>query len=251
MSDERVTLDEVRRFGLRIAQPADGYRFSLDALLLAVFVTAPEKGRIVDLGTGCGVIALVLCSRFAGVSVVGIENNEAMAACARENASRNGLTDRIDALFADVVTAKSLFPVSSFDGVVANPPFRTPISGRVSPKAGRDTARHESTAGIADFLSVAKYLVKPSGRIGFVYHPDRLAEFIHCAAGLNLALLRLRMVHGSLDAPARIFLAELAKGRRGATAVLPPLIVHGSDGDYTPEVFRILGMDAGRVGEIR
>ena len=73
--------------------------------------------------------------------------------------------------------------------------------------------------------------------------PDRLAEFIHCAAGLNLALLRLRMVHGTLDAPAKIFLAELAKGRKGTTHVLPPLIVFGPDGGYTPEVRRIIGAD--------
>jgi tRNA1Val (adenine37-N6)-methyltransferase len=240
---EGVTIDGLRRFGLQVAQPTDGYRFSLDALLLADFATEPDTGRIVDLGTGCGIIPLVLCRRLAGVSVVGIENNGMMAECARKNVARNGLTDRIETIFADIVALKSLFPVSSFDGVVANPPFRTPVSGRVSPKAGRDTARHESTAGIADFLSVAKYLVKPSGRIGFVYHPDRLAEFIHCAAGLKLALLRLRMVHGTADAPAKIFLAELAKGRKGATTVLPPLIVYDDDGSYTPEMCRILGTD--------
>jgi len=240
---EGVTLDGLGRYGLKIAQPVDGYRFSLDAVLAADFASSAESARFADLGTGCGVIPLILCRRFSGVSVVGMESNKAMAELARDNAARNGMTDRVRIVCEDVATAKSLFPVSSFDGVIANPPFRTPVSGRVSPKAGRDTARHESTAGIADFLAAAKYLVTPAGRIAFVYHPDRLAEFIHCAAELKLALLRLRMVHGTLDAPAKIFLAELAKGRKGTTTVLPPLIVYGADGAYTAEMRGILGTD--------
>ena len=249
MNCEGVTIDGLGRFGLQIAQPAHGYRFSLDALLLADFAEFVADPGIADLGTGCGVIPLILCRRFTGASVVGIESNGAMAELARGNISRNGLTDRIRIVSDDIVNLKPLFPVSSFDGVVANPPFRTPLSGRRSPRAGRDTARHESSAGLADFLAAAKYLVKPSGRIWFVYHPDRLAEFIHCAASLKLALLRLRMVHGSLAAPARIFLAELAKGRKGATTVLPPLTVYGTDGSYTPEMGTILGMGDERAGQ--
>ena len=243
MRDEGVTWDEVRRFGLRIAQPSGGYRFSLDALLLAEFAEAAESARFADLGTGCGVIPLILCRRFPCATAVGVESNGAMAELAGTTVAHNGMAERVRIIADDLVNLKSLFPVSSFDGVVANPPFRTPVSGRRSPKAGRDTARHESTAGIADFLAAAKYLVTPGGRIWFVYHPDRLAEFIHCAAGLKLCLLRLRMVHGRIDAPARIFLAELAKGRRGAAEVLPPLVVFGPDGGYTPEMRGILGMD--------
>jgi tRNA1Val (adenine37-N6)-methyltransferase len=166
-----------------------------------------------------------------------------MSGLARKNVLCNGLADRVEIVSHDILDAKKLFPVSSFDVVTANPPFRTPESGRISPKAGRDTARHESTAGIAGFLSTAKYLVKPAGRIWFIYHPDRLAEFIHQAATLNLSLLRLRMVHGAITSPARIFLAELAKSRKGATAVLPPLVIHDEDGSYTPEARLILGED--------
>ena len=242
MRDEGVTIDELGRYGLRIAQPVDGYRFSLDPLLLSEFVEAGASARFADLGTGSGVIPLILCRRFPDASVVGVENNTAMAELASGNVVRNGLTDRIEIVTSDIMDLKGCFPVSSFDGVVANPPFRTPRSGKLSPKAGRDTARHESSAGLADFMAAAKYLVRPAGRIWFVYHPDRLAEFIHCAAGLKLCLLRLRMVHGTFAAPARIFLAELAKGRKGATEVLPPLIVYGEDGEYTPEMRGILGM---------
>jgi tRNA1Val (adenine37-N6)-methyltransferase len=218
----------------------NGYRFSLDALLLADFVTCSDSARIMDLGTGSGIIPLILCRRFAAATAVGIDNNEPMAELARKNALRNGLSYRVEIISRDILDVKKLFPVSSFDGVTVNPPFRTPESGRISPRAGRDTARHESTAGIAVFLSTAKYLVNPAGRIWFIYHPDRLAEFIHQAAALKLSLLRLRMVHGAITSPARIFLAELAKASKGATVVLPPLVIRGENGSYTPEARLIL-----------
>lgn len=234
------TNDGVRRYGLHIAQPADGYRFSLDALLLADFVRTGDDARIIDLGTGCGIIPMILCRRFSGASVAGIDSNRDMAELAKENVLHNGFAGRIDILFEDIITVRSLFPVSSFDGVVANPPFRTSNSGRLSPKAGRDTARHESTASMAEFLAAAKYLVKPSGRIWFIYHPDRLIEFIRCAGEQKLAISRLRMVHGNVNAPAKIFLVELAKGRKGTTAILPPLIVYDDKGDYTQETSQIL-----------
>ena len=238
---EHASLDTLRRYDLTIAQPRSGYRFSLDALLLADFVHCPAEARIMDLGTGSGVIPLILCRRFPDATAVGIDINEEMVCLADGNAQRNGCAERTSFLADDVTEITRRFPVSCFDTVTANPPFRTAYSGRVSPRAGRDTARHESTAGIPEFLAAAKYLVKPSGRMFFVHHPERLAAFIHQAALLKLSLLRLRMVHGAPDAPAKIFLAELAKGSRAAATVLPPLIVNDANGKYTSETALILG----------
>jgi tRNA1Val (adenine37-N6)-methyltransferase len=153
----------------------------------------------------------------------------------------NGLDDRIEIVADDILNIRPRFPVSSFDAVVSNPPFRSPHSGKTSPHAGRDAARHETTAGLADFLAAAKYLVKPSGRIFFIYPPSRLAEFISCAGELKLSLLRLRMVHGTGQVVAKMFLVELAKGRRGDLEVSAPLFVHDSHGEYSGEMQRILG----------
>lgn len=241
---DQVSLDSVRRYGLSVSQPLNGYRFSLDALLLADFVACSDSARLADLGSGSGIIPLILCRRFACLSAVGLDSNQAMVELATENARRNGLEDRIRFLSLDILDARKHFPVSSFDGITANPPFRTPQSGRISPREGRDRARHESTAGLADFLDTAKYLVKPTGRIWFIHHPDRLAEFIHQATAHKLSLLSLRMVHGTVTSPARIFLAELAKARKGTTRVLPPLIINDEAGSYTAEARRILGEDA-------
>lgn len=235
------TVDELRGYRLRVAQPSQGYRFSLDPLLLSDFCQLRPGARLLDLGTGCGIIPLVLARRVANLELVGIEHQEAMAELARRNVAMNGLSERITVLHADVTALAGLFPVSSFDRVVANPPFRKPGTGRVSPRGGRDLARHESTAGLAEFLAAAKYLVKPGGRICFVHLPERLGEFLALAATLKLAPLRLRMVHGTPAADAGMFLIELAKGRRGELRVLPPLVVRSADGaSYTEGVLTVL-----------
>jgi len=235
------TTDELRSYGLRVIQPRHGYRFSLDPLLLCAFAEPADGGRVADLGTGCGIIPLLLARMGEQSQVVGVEQQKAMAELATRNVCLNGLTDRITILHRDVTELRGCFHSSSFDAVVANPPYRPRGTGKVSPKEGRDNARHESTAGLADFLAVAKYLVKPTGRIRFIYHPSRLGELFAEAALLKLAPLRLRMVHGNGGAAARMFLVELAKGRRGELEVLPPFFVYGEGGGYSDEMRRILG----------
>lgn len=239
--DGLTSLDTLRKHGMNILQPVQGYRFSLDALLLAEFARIGQDASVIDLGTGCGVIPLVLAAQHQTARFVGVESNPDMAALAVENVCSNSMNARIEIVSDDVLTIRSCFPVSSFDLVVSNPPFRSPGTGKVSPHKGRDAARHETTAGLVDFLMSAKYLVKPGGRICFIYHPSRLAEFICRAAELKLALLRLRMVHGTVGAEAKMFLAEMAKGSRGDLKVEAPLIVYDHSGAYTDEVAELLG----------
>jgi tRNA1Val (adenine37-N6)-methyltransferase len=236
---EDETLDELSGYGLRLVQPRHGYRFSVDPLLLADFARVRRDERAVDLGTGCGVVALLLARLEESCTVTGVEFQPAMAGIARRNVQLNDLSGRIDILSEDVISLKTRFPVDSFDLVVANPPYRRPGTGKVSPRAGRDDSRHETSATLADFLAAAKFLVKPSGRICFIYHTCRLAELMAQAAQQKLGVLRLRMVHGNSEAQARMFLVELVKGRVGELIVEPPLMVRGEDGGYSEEKLRI------------
>ena len=232
---ENETLDELSGYGLRLVQPRHGYRFSLDPLLLADFAGVRRGERAVDLGTGCGVVALLLARLERSCTVTGVEFQPAMAQIATRNVVLNDLSARIDIVSADVVSLKVRFPVDSFDLVVSNPPYRRPGTGKVSPRQGRDDARHETSATLADFLAAAKFLVKPSGRICFIYHTCRLAELMAQAALQKLGVLRLRLVHGNSTADARMFLVELVKGRVGELRVEPPLIVRDHDGGYSGE----------------
>ena len=218
------TVDALRDYDLRIIQPRLGYRFSADPLLLCEFA-GKSDGRIIDLGTGCGVMPLIMARKSVESRVVGVEFHEESARLAARNVDINGLTEQVTLIHADILDVKDRFPVSSFDVVLANPPFRRVGTGKISPHAGRDTARHESTAGLADFLAVAKYLVKPAGRICLIYHVSRLPELTVEASKLKLTLLRLQFVHGTAEDNARIFLLELAKGRSREMEVLPPLLM--------------------------
>lgn len=223
---DTVTLDELKQYELQLFQPRHGYRFSLDPLLLGSFCGfVPADGTVIDLGAGCGIISLMLARINSTVSVVAVENNPEMAALVERNILHNDLAGRVSLHSGDVINFRKYFPVSSFDLVVSNPPFRTAGSGRISPREGRDASRHETTATLADFLSVAKYLVKPSGKICFIQLPSRLPEFMVLAAELKLSVLRLRMVHSTHDSPATMFMAELAKGRRCTPVVEAPLFV--------------------------
>jgi len=233
------TLDDLRLFNLQLFQPRHGYRYSLDPLLLARFCQKVKPvGSIIDLGAGCGIISLVLARIHPDSSAVAVENNREMAQIIERNIQHNGLAGRVSVQCEDVINLRTNLPDSTFDLVVSNPPFRTAGTGKISPKAGRDTARHETTAGLSDFLAAAKYLVKPSGRVCFIHLPSRLPEFISLAAGMKLSLLRLRMIHSNAESPATMFMAELAKGRRTEPVVEPPLFVRGMEGEYTDEVWR-------------
>jgi tRNA1Val (adenine37-N6)-methyltransferase len=235
------TIDELKKFDLRIVQPRHGYRFSLDPLLLCDFAHLRAEETAMDLGAGCGIIPLILARSAPGSRLVGVESQAEMAELAGRNAALNGLADRVEIRHADILEIKKLCPPSSFDLVVANPPYRKPGTGRISPKKGRDLARHESTASLADFLAAAKNLVTLTGRICFIYHPSRLAEFLTEASAMKLSPARLRMVHGNPSAEARMFLIELVKGRKCELAILPPLFVYEENGEYTQEMEMILG----------
>ena len=236
---DELTQEDLKLFDLQLFQPRQGYRYSLDPLLLARFCSEVHTGgTIADLGAGCGIIALVLARANPSASVTAVENNPEMAALVEKNIQHNGLTGRVSACAEDVINLRRSFPASTFDLVVSNPPFRPMGSGRISPRAGRDAARHETTAGLADFIAAAKYLVKPSGRICFIQLPSRLPEFLSLAVQMKLSVLRLRMIHSNAGSPATMFMAELAKGRRSVPVVEAPLFVRDRDGEYTDEVLR-------------
>ncbi len=234
-----LTQDDLRLFDLQLFQPRHGYRYSLDPLLLARFCGEVKPGgSIADLGAGCGIISLVLARINATASVLAVENNPDMAALVERNIRHNDLVGKVSVIAEDVMALRKKCPVSTFDLVVSNPPFRTAGSGRVSPRSGRDAARHETTAGLGEFMAAAKYLVKPSGRICFIQLPSRLAEFMALAADMKLSVLRLRMIHSDAASAATMFMAELAKGRRSAPVVEPPLFVRDMSGEYTEELLR-------------
>lgn len=221
---------------LSIAQGTAGYRFSLDAFLLADFVSADAPQPLLDLGTGCGVIALLLARRFPKAFIVGLELQSALIADAHQNVVDNHLTRQVALLQADARQTCNLFPPGAFGTVVCNPPYRVVGHGRINPNLSKAIARHELTLTLAQWVEACRHLLATGGLLALIYHPSRLAELCAQLQTAHLQPRRLRLVHSTLQTPATMVLLEAVKGGANALTVLPPLVVYEAQGTYTPEM---------------
>ena len=226
---------------LDIRQPAAGYRHSVDPLLLCAFATIGAADRVADLGTGCGVIPLLLAGRGKGREFVGIEVQEGLAAQAAANVSGNGLAGRVTIVPADLRELPAGIAPASFDVVLANPPYRAPGRGRLSPGAERAAARHELAGGLDDFLAAAARLLGHGGRCALVLIPERLVELLAALRAQRLEPKRLRLVHSRPGRPACLVLVEGRKGGRPGLEVEAPLVIYGEGAgrDYSEEMLRV------------
>lgn len=226
---------------LDIRQPAAGYRHSVDPLLLCAFATIGAADRVADLGTGCGVIPLLLARCGKGREFVGIEVQEGLAAQAAANVRRNGLDGRVAILHADLRELPAAIAPASFDVVLANPPYRSPQSGRLALGEERAASRHELAGGLDDFLAAAARLLAHGGRCAVILLPERLVELLAAMRARRLEPKRLRLVHSRPGRPACLVLVEGRKGGRPGLAVEAPLLVYGEgEGrDYSEEMLGI------------
>jgi tRNA1(Val) A37 N6-methylase TrmN6 len=230
------TLDVLYKGKLRLFQDRNGYRFSLDALLLAHFMTCRHGEKIADLGTGNGVIALTLAYLDSSLSITGVEIQPSMVDRATRNVRMNGFQKRITIARADVRKIQETLRPESFAAVVCNPPYRRTTSGRISPNVERKIARHEIAAGLADFLRAGAYLLPIKGRIAMVYPALRVVDLLQSMRNINLEPKRLRMVHSFADTKACLVLVEAVKGGRSGNETLSPLVVYREGKQYGTEV---------------
>ncbi|HLB24884.1 MAG TPA: tRNA1(Val) (adenine(37)-N6)-methyltransferase [Nitrospirota bacterium] len=238
------TLDsiKIRDLEVQVYQSKAGYRFSLDALLLADFPDLTSCKSILELGAGSGVVSLILAKRYPKAKVTGVEIQEGLYKRAVRNAEVNGLSDRVGFLHADLRDLPGMLPQGGFDLVVMNPPFRKPGTGRISPADERATARHELTAGMREVIKVSFTMLKNRGRLCLIYHPERLPELFRRMHENTFEPKRLRTVHSHSGDNARMALVEAVKGGAAGLKVLPPLFVYAKEREYTEEMRLFYGM---------
>lgn len=229
-------IDDLGVRGWRIIQREDEFRFSLDAVLLANFATVRGDSRAVDMGTGTGAVGLFLLSR--GVATVsGLELNPCLAGMAARTATLNSLSDRMQIICGDVKQIKSNYFAGAVDLVTANPPYRLPSSGQISPKTGVAMARHETAAGLREFVQAAAFLLRNRGRLAMIHLPERLTDICIEMRNAGLEPKRLRFVHPFSDRAPRMVLIESVKsGAHAGLSVMPPLVVYQARNIYHPEV---------------
>ncbi|HLN87465.1 MAG TPA: tRNA1(Val) (adenine(37)-N6)-methyltransferase [Candidatus Limnocylindrales bacterium] len=238
------SLDALFDGQLKLFQSRRGYRFSLDTLVLAYFTTLRRRDRVIDLGTGNGVIPLILSRLHPAATITGVEYQSAMVERAARNVKLNQLDARIFICRGDVRVADAIGAAGSFDVVVCNPPYRRRASGRISPNDEKQIARHEIHGELGDFLAAGAYLLRVKGRIALVYLASRAVDLLSSMRQARLEPKRLRMVHSFKDGEASLILVEGVKHGRSGVEILPPLIVYREGKEYSDEV---AAMIAGKV----
>ncbi len=237
--NERI--DDLCMGGRQIIQRTDEFCFSMDAVLLAHFPRLTGRERVLDLGTGAGVIPLLIADHAGAITAV--ELNPVQAELAARNVRMNNLIDKISVREGDYREPSALFACASYDVVFSNPPYRPVGRGAVSMGA-RAAARHELTATLADTVRAASYALKTGGRLAMVHLPERLGEIVLALHAEGLAVKRLRMVQPRADRAPNLMLIEAVKGASLAgIRHEPALIVRDTAGNYTEEIHSIYGQE--------
>ncbi len=209
--------------GLKILQKKKGYRYSQDSLQLVDFALIKKNDEVIDLGTGCGVMTLILAKRGFGKRIIGLEVQKELADLARRGVDLNGFQEKIEIVEGDIKRVKSLFTPSSFDYVITNPPYIEAKSGLISPGSERALARHEILCDMNDVLEAIKYLLKPSKRGSCVYPASRFDELVIKAKKKRLEPKRVQFVHPNPEEKAELVMVEFIKEGRPGLEILPPL----------------------------
>ena len=237
------TVDELLDKRVRIFQREKGYRFSIDALLLAHFVRVKKGDLIVDLGTGSGVIAIIVAQRKECGKVVAVDIQADLVDLARRNVMLNALQEKINICHVDIRKIENLFKPGSFDVSIFNPPYRKVSSGMLNPDAQKSVARHEIKGTVHDFLKASAYVLRKSGRAYVIYPATRMVELLSSMRKAGIEPKRMQIVHSHNVSRGEFVLVEGVRNGREELEVLPSLAIHSEDGQYTDamnSVFREL-----------
>ena len=221
------TLDTFFNGKLQIIQKKKGYRFSIDAVLLSQFIKIRKNEKVIDLGTGCGILPFLLSHTTNGHSFVGVEIQKGLAECAKKNVVLNHLEDRISILKQDFRELKGTFPPGSFDVTLSNPPYRKFRTGRINPSLEKAIARHEIKGTLEDLISIVSYLLPPKGRCYLIFPALRIVDLLVVLRGEKLEPKRLQFVHPRMGEEAKFILIESIKTSGVELKLMEPLILHG------------------------
>lgn len=236
-----LTDDTLFRGNLICRQHKEGYRFSVDAVLVAHFCNPAGNGRVLDLGCGCGIIGLILCHRYPQLQLTGLELQPGLARLARSNVADNMLQQRFQVVEGDLCRIKDFMRPESFDLVVSNPPYRRPGSGRVNRENESALARHELAADLSDVVSAAAFCVKNRGQVVCIYPAERLAPLLSSLQEQRLVPKRLQPVYSyPEDDRARLVMVEALKNGGEGLLVLPPFYIYSCvDGPYSRDMAKL------------
>lgn len=234
-------LDDLQRNGYQIIQKKDGFCFGMDAVLLSGFAAVKPGEKAIDLGTGTGIIPILLEAKYEGEHYTGLEIQDEVAEMAARSVAINHLEEKVSIVKGDIKEASRLFGAASFDVVTSNPPYMNDSHGLKNPDLPKAIARHEVLCTLDDVAREAAKLLRPGGRFYMVHRPHRLIEIITALTKYKLEPKRMKMVHPFVDKEANMVLIEAVRGGKSMIKVEAPIVVYREPGVYTQEIYDIYG----------
>ncbi len=238
---ENERIDDLQRNGYCIIQDPDRFCFGMDAVLLSGFAAVKDDARVLDLGTGTGIIPILLAAKTGAAHLTGLEIQADSADMAGRSVALNGLEEKIEIVTGDIKEADKLFDAASFDVVTCNPPYMIGRHGLKNPEDAKAIARHEILCTLEDVASQTARLLAPGGKFFLVHRPFRLAEIMVTLKKYKLEPKRMRLVYPFADKEPNMVLLEAVRGGRPRMTVEKPLIVYSSPGVYMPEIYEVYG----------
>ena len=226
---------------LSVMQSRAGYRFSIDAILLASALEPKAGQTVVDLGTGCGIIPMILAYRHPDIRLYGVEIQRDLVELARANAAQNRMTDRIHIVPADIRQLTTGQVDGPVDLVVCNPPYHRSRSGRLNPNPQRAIARHEIHLNLEQLLTSVRRILRTGGRFATIFPAERMVDLFSGMRSEGIEPKRMRSIYSRRTEGAKLILSQgVMRGNPGLT-VDPPLVIYKDDGTYTDEVQKMMG----------
>ena len=235
-------LDDLQIKGYEIIQSPGRFCFGMDAVLLSSFATVKPKEAALDLGTGTGILPILMAAKYNGKHYTGLEIQEESADMARRSVLHNGLEERIDIVTGDIKEASKLFGAASYEVITTNPPYMIGEHGLKNSNEALYIARHEALCTLDDILRESARILKPKGRFYMVHRPFRLPEILAKMSAYRIEPKRMRLVYPYLDKEPNMVLIEGLRDGNPRMKVEPPLIVYEKDGSYTKELLESYGM---------
>ena len=238
---EGERIDDLQRNGYQIIQNEAKFCFGMDAVLLSGYVKVKKGETVLDLGTGTGIIPLLLSAKTEASHLTALEIQEESADMAKRSVELNGLSEKITVVRGDIKEATKIFGKAVFDVVTSNPPYMNDSHGLKNPNMPKAIARHEILCSLEDVVREASGVLKPNGRFYMVHRPFRLAEIFSKMVQYRIEPKRMQLVYPYVDKEPNMVLIEGFRGGKPRLTVEKPLIVYQKEGVYTPEIYDIYG----------
>jgi len=236
---ENENIDDLQYKGLKIIQNNDGFRFGVDAVILANFADVKKGDNVIDLGTGTGIISILLAGKTEAATITGLEIQPEFADMASRSVELNNLTGRVRVICGDIKNAVEQFGASKYNLVVTNPPYMNKGGGLVNPSDSKAIARHEILCWLEDVIKAAGKLLVPGGQFAMVHRPDRIVDIVYLMRTHGIEPKFLRFVHPSPYKKANLLLIKGTRGGRSQLKMMPPLYVYDETGNFSDEINKI------------